>query len=170
MRRTEEADAQGSSSSSSARRRYGIWALLVVLVLVPFLFIEGPAAGWLRDLGLLDRDEQFTELYFPDRAALPTTAAVGSPITFDVEVHNVEGEAMSYRWKAVVSTSGNDVLLDRGRIRLDNGEARRIPVVGQAPESLGPAIIRVTLVAREESIDFPLTIVAVAGDAPSAPG
>jgi uncharacterized protein YfaS (alpha-2-macroglobulin family) len=139
-------------------------------VLVPFLFIEGPAAGWLRDLGLLDRDEQFTELSFRDRAALPKTAAAGSAITFDIEVHNVEGEAVSYRWQAVVSGPADDVVLDRGRIRLDNGEARRIPVVGQAPASLGPATVRVTLVAREESIDFPVTIVAVAGDAATAPG
>ena len=69
---------------------------------------RGPAAGWLRDLGLLDRDEQFTELYFPDRRALPTTATVGSPIAFDVAVRNREGEATSYRWKAVVTVGGRD--------------------------------------------------------------
>jgi len=72
----------------SARRRYSIWALLVVLVLVPFLLIEGPAGGWLRDLGVLDRDERFTELSFPDRRSLPPTAVIGSPITFDIALHN----------------------------------------------------------------------------------
>ncbi len=139
-------------------------------MLVPFVIIGGPGAGWLRDLGVLDRDEQFTELYFPDRGALPTTAAVGSPIAFDIAVHNVEGEAVAYRWRAVISAPGNDVVLARGRFRLENGEVRRIPVVGEAPESLGPAVVRVSLVAREESIDFPITIVAVAADAPPASG
>jgi len=143
-----------------------IWALVVVVALVPFVLIEGPGAGWLRDLGVLDRDEQFTELYFADRRALPTTAVTGAPLAFDVVVHNVEGEATDYRWKAVVSAGGRNVDLARGRVRLDDGEARRILVVGSTPEAPGPALVRVTLVAREEAIDFPVEIVAVAGVAP----
>jgi hypothetical protein len=145
-----------------------IWALVVVLALVPFVIIEGPGAGWLRDIGWLDRDQRFTELSFPDRRALPTTATVGSPIAFDIEVHNVEGEATSYRWKAVVSAGGRDVDLARGRVRLDDGEARRIPVAGPTPEPPGLAVVRVTLVAREEAIDFPVEIVPVAGISPPA--
>ena len=154
MPRTQEADAQAPSGSSAAggsgsggsssgrsaagrpgrrrakRRPYLIWTVLVVLVLVPFLVIEGPAAGWLRDLGVLDRDEQFTELFFPDRRALPTTATVGSPVAFDISVRNVEGAATSYRWRAVVSAGGRDVELAHGGARLANGEVRRIHVVG----------------------------------------
>ncbi len=141
----------------------------MILVLVPFLVIEGPGAGWLRDLGVLDRDEQFTELFFPDRRALPTEVAVGAPVAFDISVHNLEGKATSYRWRAVVSAGGRDVDLAQGSLRLENGEARRIHVVGAAPAPAGPAVVRVELVARKEAIDFPITIVAVAGPAP-APG
>jgi hypothetical protein len=179
VRQTQEANAQGSSGSSSGRssarrratrRRYLVWALLVVLALVPFVVIEGPAAGWLRDLGLLDRDERFTELFFPDRRALPATATVGSPITFDVAVRNREGEATSYRWKAVVSSGGRDSDLARGHVRMNNGEVRRIHVAGTAPEPPGPAVVRVTLVARRESIDFRTTIVPVASGATPSSG
>ena len=145
-----------------------IWALVVVVALIPFVLIEGPGSQWLRNLGVLDRDERFTELYFPDRRALPDATTVGSPITFDVAVRNVEGEATSYRWRAVVSAGGRDVDLAEGRVRLDDGEVRRIPVVGPAPEPPGLAVVRVTLVARDESIDFPVEIVAVAGVPPPA--
>jgi len=120
----------------------------------------------LRDLGLLDRDERFTELSFPDRRSLPTTAAIGSPMTFDISVHNLEGEATSYRWKAVVSLSGRDMDLAQGGVRLDDGEVRRISVVGSTPEPPGPAVVRVKLVARQESIDFAVTILPVAVVAP----
>jgi hypothetical protein len=143
--------------------------LLVVLVLVPFIVIAGPGAGWLRDLGVLDRDEQFTELFFPDRRALPTEAAVGSAVSFDISVHNLEGKATSYRWRAVVSAGGRDANLAQGSLRLENGEARRIHVVGAAPAPPGRAIVRVRLVGRTEAIDFPITIVAVGGT-PPAPG
>ena len=163
MRPTQEADAQGSAGSSAAAdssggrspaRRYLIWALIVVLALVPFVFIEGPGAGWLRDLGLVDRDERFTELYFPDRRALPTTSSVGAPIAFEIALHNLEGEATSYRWKAVVTTDGRDVDLARGRVRLDDGEVRRIPVSGATPGPPGLAVVQVALVGRDEAIDF----------------
>jgi len=155
-------------------RRYGVWALLAVLALVPFFVIGGPGAGWLRDLGIVDRDERFTELSFPDRGALPASVTVGAPISFDVEIRNREGEATSYRWKAVVTTGPRDVVSDvelaRGGVRLDDGEARRIPVVAPAPEPPGPAVVRVTLVSRDEAIDFRFAIVAVAGDPASSPG
>jgi hypothetical protein len=143
-----------------------IWTLLVVVALVPFILLEGPAAGWLRDLGLLDRDERFTELFFPDHRKLPDTATIGSPLGFDISVHNVEGEATSYQWKAVVSASGRDVDLAQGSLRLDDGEVRRISVVGSTPEPPGPAVVRVKLVARKESIDFPITVLPGAVVAP----
>jgi len=141
-----------------------------VLALLPFVVIDGPAAGWLRGIGLLDRDEQFTELFFPDRQALPTTVTVGSPISFNFSLHNREGETVAYRWKAVVVAGGTDVDLARGRSRLDDGEVLRIPVVGPAPDPVGPAIVRVTLVGRDEAIDFRVTIVALADVAPAPPG
>ena len=143
--------------------------------MVPFVLIEGPAAGWLRDLGLLHREEQFTELSFPDRAALPVAVAVGSPISFDIALRNREGDATSYRWKTVVTTMTTDahestVELARGHVRLDRGEVRRIPVVGIAPEPPGPAVVRVSLVARDEAIDFRVAIVAVADGSPPSSG
>jgi hypothetical protein len=154
----------------SGRRRYLIWGLLVLLVLAPFVILEGPVSGWLRDLGVLDRDEQFTELYFPDRRALPVTVAAGAPISFDFAVHNVEGEATSYRWKASVSSGASAAELGHGAIRLGNGDARRIHVSGGAPAAFGRAVVRVQLVARTEAIDFPVTVVALADGAASPPG
>lgn len=141
-----------------------------MLVLVPFLVITGPAGGWLRDLGVLDRDERFSELYFPDRRSLPATAVVGAPVTFDIAVHNREGEATSYRWKAVVSSDGGDVDLAQGRVRLADGDLRRIHVVGTVPPPPGPAVVRVTLVARPEAIDFGTTVVPPAEGAPPTSG
>jgi hypothetical protein len=139
--------------------------VLLVLVLAPFVILEGPLSGWLRDLGVLDRDEQFTELYFPDRRALPVTVAAGAPISFDFALHNVQGEATDYRWKAVVSAGGSAADLGRGAIRMENGEVRRIHVAGGAPTALGRAVVRVELVARTEAIDFPVTVVSVADGA-----
>lgn len=134
-------------------------------MLAPFVILDGPVSGWLRDLGVLDRDEQFTELYFPDRRALPVTVAAGAPISFDFALHNLEGEATSYRWKAVVSAGGSAADLGRDDVRLESGEVRRIHVTGGAPASLGRAVVRVELVARTEAIDFPVTVVAVANRA-----
>ncbi len=145
------------------------------MALVPFVLIEGPGAGWLRDLGVLDRDEQFTELSFPDRTALPASVVVGAPIAFDVEVRNREGGTTSYRWKAVVSSTtttgaASTVELAHGRVRLDDGDARRIPVEGTAPAPAGSAVVRVTLVGRDEAVDFRVAIVALAEGAPAASG
>jgi hypothetical protein len=141
----------------------------VVLVLVPFLLVEGPTGGWLRDLGVLDRDERFTELFFPDRRSLPPQTAVGSPLAFDIALHNREGRATSYRWKAEVSSAGTEVELARGDVRLEDGDVRRIHVVGTTPPPVGPAVVRVTLVARPEAIDFRTAVVAP-GAVPAAPG
>ena len=139
-----------------------------MIVLVPFILIEGPAAGWLRDLGLLGREERFTELYFPDRSALPSTATIGAPLAFDFSLHNREGDTTTYRWKVSVTVSGTGVELAHGHARLDDGEVRRISVVGSTPEPAGAAVVRVTLVAREESIDFPISVAPVA-DAAAPP-
>jgi hypothetical protein len=149
-----------------------VWALLVVLALVPFVLIGGPASSWLDDLGLVDREERFTELSFPERAALPTSVDVGSPIAFDFALRNREGTSTVYRWRAVVegrAADGSDVVLARGRVRLDDGETRRQPVAAPAPGPAGPAVVWVTLVAREEAIDFRLAIVAVDDGTPAAP-
>ncbi len=143
---------------------------MVVVALLPFVVIGGPGAGWLRDLGLLGRNEKFTELYFPDRRALPLTVTVGAPMKFDFTLHNREAAAKSYRWKVVLTSGGTDVDLARGRVRLDDGEIRRISVATPTPEPPGPAVVRVMLVAREESIQFPITIVPVADVSPAPAG
>ena len=146
----------------------------MLVALVPFVLIEGPGASWLRDLGVLDRDEHFTELSFPERTALPTSVVVGAPIAFDVEIRNREGETTSYGWKARVTSTtaggGSTVELAHGRVRLDDGEARRISVDGPAPPPPGAAVVRVTLVGRDEAVDFRVAIVALAEGAPPASG
>ncbi len=151
-----------------------MWALLVVLALLPFV-VMGAAGGWLRDLGVVDRDERFTELSFPDRAALPTSAAVGSQIPFEIMIRNREGEATQYRWTVVATTGGPDAARSgaapaRGRVGLENGEARRIPLVVAAPAAAGPGIVRVSLVGRDEAIDFRLSIVSLEDDSATSTG
>jgi hypothetical protein len=159
-----------AASEPRRARRFVVWALLVVVALVPFVLIQGPGAGLLRDLGLVERRERFTELAFPDHLALPTTGSVGAPIQFDFSLRNREGRAITYRWRAVVSSPGHDEPLANGRIRLDDGARRSTHVAGAIAGPAGAAVVRVELVARDESIDFPLAVTPAVTPPDAAPG
>ncbi len=151
-------DAEGAADDGRARR-YIVWATLLALALMPFVFIEGPGAGLLRSLGLIDRNESFSELYFPGRTVRPVTAVAGAPLTFDFSVRNREGAPTTYRWQVRLGPVGSETAgLAHGLIRLGDREARTVHVDALAPGPPGPTTVSVVLVGRSEAIHFPLTI------------
>ena len=160
-------DAHDESQPDAGHwRRYGVWAVLLVLALVPFVIIEGPGARLLGDLGLTDQDESFTELYFPAPSQLPGELTQGAPLEFDFSIRNDEGTPITYRWQVRLAADGADVddpnstLLDSGELRLDDGESGGVRVERVTPEALGPTTVGVVLVGRDEAIHFPVLVVA----------
>jgi len=151
-------------------RRRLVWAALLVAVLVPILIIEGPGARLLREFGLTDRDEAFTELYFPDLSQLPDQLSPGAPLEFDFSIRNNEGTATNYKWEARLGAVGSSfvdssgTLLDSGELRLDDGAIGGVHVENVTPVTVGCAVVGVVLVGRDEAIRFPVEIVSAGRD------
>lgn len=145
-------------------RRHLVWLTLLVLALVPFLLIEGHAANVLRRFGLTDRDEAFTELYFPDHVALPTTLSAGQPFAFDFSIRNREGAPRDYSWQVVVRadastrSAGQPTVIADGAVRLADGEVRVVHNEHADGLPAGPAVVAVVLVGRTETIQFPVAV------------
>lgn len=116
----------------------------------------------LSELGLLSTDEAFTELYFPDHAALPDVVQEGMPIEFDFSIRNREGRTISYRWELRIgspeSSADDTVVAASGQVRLADGEVRSVHVEHVATGTAAPTSVEVVLVDRSESIRFPVTI------------
>lgn len=151
-------------------RRRLVWAALLLAALVPVVIIEGPGAALLREFGLTDRDEAFTELYFPDLSQLPDRLSPGAPLVFDFSIRNNEGTATDYTWEARLRAVGSGfddssgTLLDSGELRLDDGAIGGVRVERVTPVTVGPAVVAVVLVGRDEAIRFPVEIIAAGRD------
>jgi hypothetical protein len=145
-------------------RRRVLWVVLLLLALVPFVIIDGPGADVLARLGLVDDDEQFTELFLSDRAQGAGDLAPGGPLTFDFGLRNREGEPTTYEWQVLYESPGSasavppSTILDQGELRLDDDEQTSVHVDAVAPDAVGSGTVTVVLVGRDEAIRFPVTI------------
>lgn len=159
-------EQEESQPAAGRSRRYLVWVALLALVLVPFVIIEGPGAGLLGRLGLTDRDEPFTELYFPDPTQLPRELAPGDPLVFDFSIRNDEGAPTTYRWEVRLGSNESEfddsssTLSDSGELRLDDGESGGVHLEVVAPAAVGPTVVGVVLLDRTEEIHFPLVVEA----------
>lgn len=138
---------------------------MLVVVLVVLTVIDGPARSVLERLGWTDRDDSFTELYFPDHLALPDSVVPGAPVAFDFSIRNLEGSTSTYTWQVVIgdepAAAGGDpaasVIL-QGEQELLDGDAVVVRVERVPDVPVGSWVVSVVLVGRAESIHFPISV------------
>lgn len=154
-----------TDSDTGLGKWYLIGAAVMMLVLLPFVLVEGPGAGILNRLGWTDRDPSFTELYFPDHLALPNVIAHDAPLEFDFSIRNREGTSTTYSWRVILgpepTSAGGEVAsatVAQGEERLGNDEAAVVRVERLVRFSSESAVVSVVLVGRDEAIHFPITI------------
>jgi hypothetical protein len=154
----ESADA--TTDRGIGRRHLG-WLAVLAVVLLPLAIIDGPARSALERWGWVDRDQQFTELYFPDHLALPDRALAGEPLRFEFSVRNREGASRTYRWEVVIGRSGTPATggaIAAGELQVGHDEVRVVavePIIDLPP---GDAVVTVALVGRREAIHFPVVV------------
>lgn len=145
------------------RRHLGWLAVLALAVLVLFA-IDGPAQHALRSAGWVDRDERFTELYFPDHLALPDQVTGGEPLAFQFSVRNREGATRTYDWQVLIGlpeAPGSIGAIASGELRLVDDEVRIVDVDVDPAADLpggGDVVVTVVLVGRPEAIHFPVVV------------
>jgi hypothetical protein len=123
----------------------------VVFALVALL--SGPAAGLLSRARVLPAADRFTAMSFPDPSALPATFAPGVPVTFDFQILDLEGHAVTYRWIAEEATEGTARALGSGSLTAPPGRPSTVRVTATLTGP-GPALVRVRLVGRTEELQF----------------
>ena len=143
-------------------RRHLVWLGVLALVLLPLAAIDGPGRSVLERWGWVDRDERYTELYFPDHLALPDRARRGEPFGFDFSVRNREGVPTTYAWQVLIGPPGaataNAMVVASGELGLADDEVRVVHVEPDPEFVDDDAVVTVALVGRRETIHFPLAI------------
>ena len=110
---------------------YWILALLLVLICVAsvvYLF-RGAVYNGLDALKLIPTPERFTELYFTDPGAIPSSVTSGKPISFTFTIANQEGVTTTYPYSSYfMDTNGHQTLLASGTVTIANEASTTISV------------------------------------------
>jgi hypothetical protein len=109
------------------------WSVLLFLILIwagMVLYGErAQAKAMLISLKLLPQPEHFTELYFTDPRAIPTSTIQGEPIAFSFSIGNQEGATMTYPYDVYFKyPDGRTIDLVNGATSVAAGATVMIPV------------------------------------------
>jgi uncharacterized membrane protein len=113
-------------------------ALLLLILCVIFVVYEygGVIYAQMMAFKLIPTSEQFTELYFTDPSAIPTSLQADQAISFQFTIHNLEGATTTYPYEAYFQdNSGNITILASNTVSLPNNESTTVAVSYSFPKS-----------------------------------
>ena len=111
---------------------------LLILVCVLFVAYKYRAAVYaeMNTLKLVPEPERFTELYFTNPAAIPTSTIAGQPMSFAFTIQNLQGVTTTYPYTAYFKNpAGQTIPLARGIVSLADNASTSIPVLYTFPTS-----------------------------------
>jgi hypothetical protein len=127
---------------------------VIIVVLGTFLAGTPLVHAQLENLKLLPQPEHYTELYFNDPSALPSTVPLAS-IAFSFTIHNVTGQAMVYPYTVSLVTSPTTTeVISSGSEQVNAGQTVAVPAVVSVSKTVKSGEVVVTLVNQKQSIDF----------------
>jgi len=100
--------------------------VIVAVILAGSFYVYGKqfvVYQGLVSLNLIPQPERYTELYFENASALPSSTVAGQPISFSFVIHNVEYATTTYPYEAYFQDAeGNTTVLAENTVVLpDNG-------------------------------------------------
>ena len=105
--------------------------LLVALLCVIFVAYKYRTSiyGEMNALKLVPESERFTELYFTNPAAIPTSTLVGQTMSFAFTIQNLEGVTTTYPYTSYFEDpTGGTISLAHGIVTLADNASTSIPV------------------------------------------
>lgn len=128
-----------------------LFLLLCLQLFSPFLIKQ------LNAYNLWPKPETFTELYFENHQLLPSQVASGQVYSFSFTTHNEEYKAMNYPYTVSFVADGKTTLLQKGSFSLLQDGKKTVAETFTAGTFLNRAKVVVTLVNKNQSIDFWIT-------------
>jgi hypothetical protein len=141
-------------------RPYGL--ALAVLVVAPFMafgisWLGSPSklSSLWQSINTTSQSQGYTELFFNNSTHLPVRAATDGSVSFSFALHNVESEALTYKYLIIVKNGSATAIIDRGSIYLHRGgRTSHTENVLLGNSTTSRQQISVLLVAQKQSISF----------------
>lgn len=154
MSSTADVGIAGEEPPRDRHRAYTTIAIATVVVVGLLLVLQYAGLGLAGRLSLVARPEQFTELYFPHPATLPTTSRPGRPQRLAFVIADHEGSRRHYRWSVFFATGSPRRRLASGSVVLDNLQSDQVVRDVRLPHFSGRGTIEVRLTSPVERIDY----------------
>ncbi len=134
-----------------------IFIVLAIFCVAGIIYLSrGIVYNALYSLKVIPVPERFTELYFTNPAAIPTSTISGKPVSFSFTVVNHEGVTTTYSYVSYfINPSAQKTILASGTVSLSEGAAAIIPVsyaLTAAPVTGEIVVVLPSL--NNQSIDF----------------
>lgn len=127
--------------------------LLTLIILVQYLFtIPSIKENWA--LATTIKPETFTELYFENHLALPTTAVKEQSYDFNFTIHNLENKDMQYTYNMYIQIGNQKQSLDKKTVFIKNNEYKTITEGFKLTEDIERARIVINLINKNQEIAF----------------
>jgi hypothetical protein len=137
------------------RGRWGVAALVAVVVLGAGLAQTSPGHDLLQRAGLFEAPTSYTELAFSTPDGLPEdliSKRASIPVSFGI--HNASGAAQSYQWSVVLTANGHSRVSASGGVTVPAQGQVAVDKVVKASCNGGRLQVTVRLTAPAQSIDF----------------
>jgi hypothetical protein len=133
--------------------------VIVVLALICLIFVVYRYRSFIYAemdaLKLLPEPERFTELYFTDPAAIPTSTVAGQTMSFAFTIQNLEGVTTTYPYTSYFEdATGGTTSLANGIISLPDNASASIPVSYTFPASVNGEVVVNLPTLGNQQIDF----------------
>jgi len=105
-------------------------------------------------LATTHQPERFSELYFVNPGALPSSAAPGQQLPVVFTVHNLEGRAFTYTYSIDFTDADGTTSLVRQQIAIADGQTKTITQKVVVPAGSGRGEVGVALINKDMAIHF----------------
>jgi hypothetical protein len=147
--------SDNSTERPRERRWWPVVAPLALIAIAASLILPAGRHQWA--LSLFRQPTHYTSLSFDKAWALPSSAAVGAPLTFSFNVSNHEGRAVTYSYR-ISEAPGKDQTVGRSTKTVPAGATWTISTSVRAQCTGSPCRVQISLPGHPEVIDFLVTL------------
>jgi hypothetical protein len=138
-----------------ARTWVAVLSVIFVLCIVGIAYLDRTGISEaLNRADLIPKPEPFTELYFNDVTALPTTTVADAPLTFSFTINNKEGSSTAYPYSVYfIGNDGAQTIFASDTVSLSSGASTTIMIAHWLPADASGSVV-VDLSSLDQTIDF----------------
>ena len=138
----------------------GLFVLVITLILFTGGYFLSRNKSFMNTVALATtvRPETFTELYFQDHTALPSTVTPEKQYNFSFTIHNLENQDMDYPYEVyIVDDKGNKESIDKNSVTIQNNGYLTIQEGFILNHEITRSEVVVNLTKKNQQIDFWIT-------------